>query len=77
MLVLLESFRHLGRFLQWDFDREMGAALTRLCDKIEAGLGCIYIPLHSSASGHLGCFYVLAILNSVAVNIRFMYLFEL
>ena len=41
MLVLLESFRHLGRFLQWDFDREMGAALTRLCDKIEAGLGAV------------------------------------
>ena len=39
MLVLLESFRHLGCFLQWDFDRKMGAALTRLCDKIEAGLG--------------------------------------
>ena len=31
MLVLLESFRHSGRFLQWAFDREMIAALTRLC----------------------------------------------
>ena len=28
-----------------------------------------YFFIHSSADGHLGCFYVLAIINSAAVNI--------
>ena len=29
-----------------------------------------YICIHSSVDGHLGCFHVLAIVNSAAVNIR-------
>ena len=29
-----------------------------------------HILVHSSVSGHLGCFHVLAIMNSAAVSIR-------
>ena len=36
-----------------------------------------HIFIHTSVDGHLGCFHLLAIVNSATVNIGCMYLLEL
>ena len=39
---------------------------------------CVFMFfIHLSVDGHLGCFYVLAIVNSASMNTGCIYLFEL
>ena len=43
----------------------------------EYSLAYMHVFIHSSVSGHLGCFHVEAMVNTAVVNIKCVYLFEL
>ena len=63
----------LSRFIRVTADGKI--SLLSMAE--EYSLAYMHVFIHSSVSGHLGCFHVEAVVNTAVVNIKCVYLFEL